>query len=55
MIEDDDIRKAARILWHKEGEVEIDSEALVSRSDDSEGAYVQAWVWVPRDKWEVLN
>lgn len=40
-------RSRARELYHEEGEIEIDDEALVSASDSLEGAYVQAWVWVP--------
>jgi hypothetical protein len=43
---DQDYRAAAMKLWHREGEIEIDASAVVSRGDD-EGAYVQAWVWVP--------
>ena len=35
----------AKELWHRDGECEIDSDAVVSVSDDG-GAYVQAWVWV---------
>lgn len=39
----------ARKLYHREGELEIDDGAVVSRADGnpSGGAYVQAWVWVP--------
>lgn len=44
--EDADFRRAAKMIWHDEGAVEIDDEAVVSRREDS-GAYVQAWVWVP--------
>lgn len=36
----------ARTLWHREGEIEVDPNAVVSRGNDN-GAYVQAWVWVP--------
>lgn len=36
--------------WHRDGEVEIDQEAIVSESE--EGAYVQAWVWVSRPEGE---
>lgn len=39
------IREKARALWGREGEIEIDSSAVVSEGDDN-GAYVQAWVWV---------
>jgi len=35
---------AAKDQWHKDGECEIDDDAVVSSS--KEGAYVQAWVWV---------
>ena len=35
----------AKTVWQKEGEVEIDDNAVVSVSDD-DGAYVEAWVWV---------
>ncbi len=38
-------RRAARAEYHREGEVEIDDNAVISRGDDA-GAYVQAWVWV---------
>jgi hypothetical protein len=41
----DQYRKAADDVA-REGECEIDDDAMVSRSDDP-GAYVQAWVWVP--------
>lgn len=40
-------RSAARRLWHEEGSIEVDEAAAVSLSEDG-GAYVQAWVWVPR-------
>lgn len=41
--------EAARVQHHREGGLEIDDKAKVSRADDNEakGAYVQAWVWVP--------
>lgn len=42
---DEQFREAAKKLHHKEGTLEIDDEAEVSRGDD-DGAYVQAWVWV---------
>ena len=50
---DEDIRDRARELYAKDGEVEIDDDADVSRGGDpdpspgDEGVYVQAWVWVP--------
>lgn len=34
---------AARQEYQTEGEIEIDDNAVVSRSNG--GAYVQAWVW----------
>lgn len=37
---------AAKKLYTSEGEIEVDANAEVSRGDD-DGAYVQAWVWVP--------
>ena len=40
----------AKEKYHDEGTLEIDDHAIVSRPDDmihAEGAYVQAWVWVP--------
>ena len=42
---DDDIRDRARELFSRDGEVEIDDDAVISRGSDA-GAYVQAWVWV---------
>jgi hypothetical protein len=39
-------RDAAKELFHREGELEIDPGAPVSKGGD-DGAYVQAWVWVP--------
>lgn len=38
-------RKAADDIWGKDGEIEVDQDALISESEDG-GAYVQAWVWV---------
>ena len=40
---------AARRLFHRDGEIEIDDNARVSRGSDP-GAYVQAWVWVANDQ-----
>lgn len=37
-------RDAACEEWHRDGEIEIDADAIVSASD--EGAYVASWVWV---------
>lgn len=44
-----DYRYAARSLFHDEGRIEVDDSAKVSMGDPAEGAYVQAWVWVPLD------
>lgn len=47
--EDTERRKAILLeaveQHYKEGECEIDENAVVSEGDDN-GAYVQAWVWV---------
>lgn len=43
--DDQKFRDAAKRLFHKEGEIEIDAGAPVSGSNDG-GCYVQAWVWV---------
>lgn len=40
-------RAAAKRLYHDEGTIEVDDNAVVSIGDD-DGAYVQAWVWVYR-------
>ncbi len=40
-------REAAKETYHRQGEIEIDDNAIVGDSDD--GAYVQAWVWVSID------
>lgn len=40
-------RAAAKSTYHRQGEIEIDDNAIVSHSE--EGAYVQAWVWVSID------
>jgi hypothetical protein len=39
-------RTRARELYHRDGQIEVDGNARISRGDD-EGAYVEAWVWVP--------
>lgn len=48
---DDDIRERAYELHGRDGELEIDNDAVVSHGDgtgpSSEGVYVAAWVWVP--------
>lgn len=35
-------------LYHRDGEIEIDDDAMLSLSKDG-GEYVSAWVWVPDD------
>lgn len=41
---------AARAIHEEEGWVEIDDDyAAVSNSPDGDGAYVAAWVWIPRE------
>lgn len=42
-------RRAAKAEHEEEGRIEVDDNAAVSCGDPAEGAYVQAWVWVPRD------
>ena len=42
---DEDFVNAARFVHQRDGEIEIDDDAVVSRGD-YDGAYVQAWVWV---------
>lgn len=39
-------RTRAKELHQEEGQIEVDDNARVSRGHD-DGAYVQAWVWVP--------
>ena len=41
----------AKKLYHDEGSIEIDDAAKISMDDDpaTDGAYVQAWVWVAFD------
>jgi len=46
---DEQYREAARKQYGKDGQLEIDGDAEVSRGDDP-GAYVQAWVWVENDE-----
>ena len=48
---EDDVDRAFRakakcLVIGDEGSVEVDDNALVSRGDDVEGAYVEAWIWV---------
>lgn len=42
---DNEIRALASEMHHRDGELEIDPDAIVSEGDDN-GAYVAAWVWV---------
>jgi hypothetical protein len=46
---DDWYRDGARELYCEDGEFEVDSNGRISRGDD-QGAYVEAWVWVPDDE-----
>jgi hypothetical protein len=45
---DEAYRTAARRQYQREGEIEVQDNAVISRSSDpgDPGAYVQAWVWV---------
>lgn len=43
---DEQYRTLAKKRHGRDGEVEIDDNAIISHGDDP-GAYVQAWVWVP--------
>ena len=38
-------REKARHMYHEEGTLEIDDDAIVSQAEG--GCYVAAWVWVP--------
>ncbi len=42
-------RERAKELYHEDGQIEVDADARVALGDDN-GAYVQAWVWVPSTK-----
>ena len=42
---DEAIRKLARDLYQRDGDLEFDEGCLVSEGDDN-GAYVEAWKWV---------
>jgi hypothetical protein len=42
-------RARAKELYHEDGEIEVDDKAPVSTGDE-DGAYVQAWVWVPLEE-----
>jgi hypothetical protein len=39
-------RDRAAELYNKDGQIEVDGNARISYGDD-DGAYVEAWVWVP--------
>lgn len=43
---DDDVLDRAKELYARDGEIEFDNDAEVSRGAEN-GVYVQAWVWVP--------
>ena len=40
--------EAAVERWSRDGEIEIDEDAVVSRGDDP-GAYVMGWLWVTNE------
>jgi len=42
----------AALEHHRSGELEIDDEAEVSLGADGQGAYVQAWLWIPKSEIE---
>lgn len=46
--EDDPHVRTAKEQYHRDGEIEIDTPAVVSRGSDP-GAYVMAWVWVDHE------
>jgi hypothetical protein len=46
MQSDEWFRARAKELYCRDGEIEVDSNALISYGDD-DGAYVAAWLWVP--------
>lgn len=43
---EDQIRELANQQYCRDDGPEIDDDSKVSESDDENGAYVQAWVWV---------
>lgn len=49
--------RTARELRQADGDIEIDDNAEVSVSDDTQanGCYVQAWVWIPLDQEDVAR
>jgi len=42
---DQQLRELANDQYGRDGSVEIDDDAIISKGDEP-GAYVQAWVWV---------
>lgn len=42
-------RSRAKEIYHEEGQIEIEPNARVSIGGD-EGAYVEAWVWEPKEE-----
>ena len=46
MCEVEDAYRRAAKAQQKDGELEVDDDAVVSMGEDP-GAYVQAWIWVP--------
>jgi hypothetical protein len=51
MKSDEWFRARAKELYCREGEIEVDTNARISFGND-EGAYVEAWVWVPLEERE---
>ena len=55
--QDEAFRAAATEKWSRE-EINVDGDAVVSRGDDEDGAFVAAWVWVTAaelKKWKDKN
>ena len=46
MKNDEWFRSRANELYGQDGYIEVDGNARICRGDD-DGAYVEAWVWVP--------
>jgi hypothetical protein len=42
----------AALEHHRSGELEIDDDAEVSLGADGQGAFVQAWLWIPKSEIE---
>lgn len=49
-VTDDQYRKAAKDLYDDDADVNVDPNAAISRSDESGGAWIQAWVWVSSEE-----